>query len=144
MSRIIKHERIQPGHKKSPNRPTLNTAFPSIMPLHIGIIQSIDQVRSPRVDTDGTLGVEQDHPREDRKFPSFFHLFCLHSKAHTSTLFAGGLGLHLLADLDVDLKELGDAAVQADGFAFVEIAFAVVRGDAFFRAGLGQAEDEIK
>jgi len=35
------------------------------------------------------------------------------------------LTLHLLANLDIDLEELGYAAVEADGFALVEIGFAV-------------------
>jgi hypothetical protein len=43
--------------------------------------------------------------------------------------------LHLLADLDVDFEELGDAAVQADGLALVEIGLAVRSIDAFLRAG---------
>jgi hypothetical protein len=41
------------------------------------------------------------------------------------------LALHLLADLDIDFEEFGDAAVEADGFALVEIGFAVRRVDAF-------------
>jgi hypothetical protein len=33
-----------------------------------------------------------------------------------------GLTLHLLADLDVDVEELGHAAVETDGLALVEVA----------------------
>jgi hypothetical protein len=44
--------------------------------------------------------------------------------------------LHLLADFDVHLEELGDAAVEADGFAFVEVWLAVVLVEAFLGAGV--------
>ena len=46
--------------------------------------------------------------------------------------------MHLLTDLDVHLEELGDASVQANGFAFVQVAFTVVGGYALLRAGLGE------
>lgn len=77
---------------------------------------------------------------------SFFHSSnrcdsILHAETHATTVLlgiGGGFALHLLADLDVDIEELGDAAVQADGFALVEIAFAVVGGDALLGAGLGE------
>jgi hypothetical protein len=39
--------------------------------------------------------------------------------------------LHLLADLDIYLEEFGYAAVEADGFALVEIGFAGGCVDAF-------------
>ena len=55
------------------------------------------------------------------------------------TLLALGLALHLLADLDVDLEELADAAVEADGFALVEIGFPVVCVYAFGCARLDEA-----
>jgi hypothetical protein len=51
------------------------------------------------------------------------------------------LALHLLADLDVDFEEFGDAAVEADGFALVEIGFAVRRVDAFRGAGFEETAD---
>lgn len=44
------------------------------------------------------------------------------------------LSLHLLGDLDVDFKKLGYATVKADGFALVQIAFAVCVGNAFLSA----------
>src|ERR1700760_3289433 len=43
--------------------------------------------------------------------------------------------LHLLAYFDVDVEELGNTAVEADGFALVEIFFVVVAGNALFCAG---------
>jgi hypothetical protein len=43
----------------------------------------------------------------------------LHAKSTHTALLSGGLALHLLADLDVDFEEFGDAAVEADGFALV-------------------------
>jgi hypothetical protein len=46
--------------------------------------------------------------------------------------------LHLLADLDVDVEELGDTAVEADGLALVEVALTVVGGNALAGAGLGE------
>lgn len=54
--------------------------------------------------------------------------FSLHAKATdaTAALSVGSLALHLLANLDVDFEELGDAAVQADGFALVQLGFPVV------------------
>jgi hypothetical protein len=64
---------------------------------------------------------------------SRIRLGTLHAKAHTSTL------LHLLANLDVDVEELGDTAVQADRLALVQVALAVVGGDALLGAGLGEA-----
>ena len=70
-------------------------------------------------------------PRQDS-------LFCfLHLHAHTA-LSAGGITLHLLADLDVDVEELADAAVETNGLALVQLAFAVVVGDTFLGAGLGE------
>lgn len=47
--------------------------------------------------------------------------------------------MHLLADLNVDIEELGDTAVQADRLALVQVALAVVSGNALLGAGLGQA-----
>lgn len=44
--------------------------------------------------------------------------------------------LHNLADLHRRVEELGGAAVEADGLALVELAFAVVGGDALGLAGL--------
>lgn len=49
------------------------------------------------------------------------------------------LTLHLLANLDIDLEELGYAAVEADGFALVEIGFAVRCVYAFGCAGFDEA-----
>jgi hypothetical protein len=65
-------------------------------------------------------------------------LEALHAEsAHcAAALLAGRFALHLLADLDVDLKELGNAAIKADGFAFVQITLAVVSGDTLCRARL--------
>ena len=54
-------------------------------------------------------------------------------------LAGGGFTLHLLADLDVDVEELGHAAVEADGLALVEVAFAVIGRNTLLGAGLGQA-----
>lgn len=45
-----------------------------------------------------------------------------------------GLALHLLADLGVDVKELADAAVEADGFGLIELGFAVGRRDTLLGA----------
>ena len=61
----------------------------------------------------------------------------LHSHTHAA-LSTSGIALHLFADLDVDVEELADAAVEADGFALVQVAFAVVVGDTFLGAGFGQ------
>lgn len=68
--------------------------------------------------------------------PLFLSKPCLHLHAAGETLLALGLALHLLADLDVDLEELADAAVEADGLALVQVGFAVRCVDAFCGAGL--------
>lgn len=61
----------------------------------------------------------------------------LHATEATNTaLLTGGLSLHLLGDLDVDLEELADATVEADGLALVEIALAVGVGNTLLGAGL--------
>lgn len=56
-------------------------------------------------------------------------LYCsLHATAEHATAAALPslrLALHLLADLDVDLEELGNTAVEAHGLALVEVGFAV-------------------
>jgi hypothetical protein len=80
-----------------------------------------------------------DTARAQFPFPLFSSKTALHAQAHAATLLVGSLTLHLLADLDVDIEELGDAAVQADGLALVEVAFAVIGGDTLLCAGLGQA-----
>jgi hypothetical protein len=49
------------------------------------------------------------------------------------------LALHLLANLDINLEELGYTAVETHGFAFVEVRLAVGCVDAFFAAGLDEA-----
>lgn len=49
------------------------------------------------------------------------------------------ISLHKLVRLHVRLEELGGAAVEADGLALVDLALAVVGGDAFPRADLGEA-----
>ena len=86
--------------------------------------------------------------RHARISPNFhIHLFnitrlSLHSTtehAATSTLLSLCLSLHLLANLDVDFEELGYAAVEADGFALVEIGFPVVCVYAFGCARLDEA-----
>lgn len=64
----------------------------------------------------------------------------LHAKAHTTTLLLTSALLHLLANLDVDIEELGDTAVQADRLALVQVALAVVGGDTLLGAGLGEAK----
>lgn len=66
----------------------------------------------------------------------------LHAEAHTTTLLLTSALLHLLADLDVDIEELGDTAVQADGLALVQVTLAVVGGDTLLGAGLGEAAGE--
>ena len=54
--------------------------------------------------------------------------------AAAATLPALRLSLHLLADLDIDFEELGDAAIEADGFALVEVGLAVRAIDALLAA----------
>jgi hypothetical protein len=66
----------------------------------------------------------------------------LHAEAHTTTLLLTSALLHLLADLDVDIEELGDTAVQADGLALVQVTLAVVGGDTLLGAGLGESAGE--
>lgn len=69
-------------------------------------------------------------------------LSTLHAEAHAAAAalrVGGSLTLHLLADLDVDVEELGDTAVQADGLALVEVAFTVVDRDTLLSARLGEA-----
>ena len=58
------------------------------------------------------------------------------SAEHATALLRGGLALHLLRNLDVDLEELAHAAVEAHGFAFAEVCFAVGGLDAFAGAGV--------
>lgn len=56
----------------------------------------------------------------------------LHATEHASSASPSlCLTLHLLADLDVNLKELGDAAVETDALALVEIGLAVRCIDTF-------------
>ena len=62
--------------------------------------------------------------------------------AHAA-LSVGSLTLHLLADLDVDIEELGDTAVEADGLALVEICLAVRGVDAFGGAGFEETASHI-
>lgn len=75
--------------------------------------------------------------------PSFFHHLLdlmkypagplsAHTHAGASTL------LHLLADLDVDIEELGYATVQAHRLALVEVTLAVIGRDTLLGAGLGK------
>lgn len=51
-----------------------------------------------------------------------------------SALSASSLALHLLTDFDVHLEKFGDASVQANRFAFVQLAFTVVGGYTLLRA----------
>jgi hypothetical protein len=67
----------------------------------------------------------------------------LHAEPRHATLPISSLALHLLADLDIDLEELGHAAVEAHGFAFVQVGFSVVGGDALGGAGLREAESIV-
>ena len=62
------------------------------------------------------------------------------SAEHATALLRGGLALHLLRNLDVDLEELAHATVEADGFALVEVGFAVLRGNALLGAGVYEPE----
>ena len=61
----------------------------------------------------------------------------LHAEAHAATLLVGCVALHLLADFDVDVKELGHTTIQTHGLALVQITFAVVARDTLLGAGLG-------
>jgi hypothetical protein len=73
----------------------------------------------------------------------FVYCPSLHSTtkhAAATTLLSLCLALHLLANLDIDLEELGYAAVEADGFALVEVGFAVRCVYAFGCAGFDEAE----
>jgi len=54
-----------------------------------------------------------------------------HTTTTTGFLSLRSLALHLFRDLYVDFEELGDAAVEADGFALVQVGFAVAGWDAF-------------
>lgn len=67
----------------------------------------------------------------------------LHTKAHPTTLLIGCLTLHLLADLDIDIKELGHAPVQTHRLALVQVGFAVISWNAFLGAGFGQSDTNI-
>jgi len=49
------------------------------------------------------------------------------------------LRLHLLADLHVDLEEFAHTPIQAYALAFVEVGFAVFRGNALLGAGVCEA-----
>ena len=69
--------------------------------------------------------------------PTMSSLF-LSAEHATTALLRGGLALHLLRDLDVDLEELAHAAVQAHGLALVQVGFAVLRGDALLGAGVDE------
>lgn len=61
----------------------------------------------------------------------------LHAEtARVST--SGSLALHFFRDLDVDFEEFGNAAVEADGLALVEVGFAVGWGDALLGASLDE------
>ena len=65
----------------------------------------------------------------------------LHPKSpltSSSTLSASRIALHFLTDLDIHLEELGYASIQADGFAFVQLAFSVVGGYTLLGARLGE------
>jgi hypothetical protein len=68
-----------------------------------------------------------------RTSASMYPSSSLHAAKHTSatSTLSLRLPLHLLANLDIDLEEFGDAAVQTYGFALVEIGFAVGCVDAF-------------
>lgn len=65
------------------------------------------------------------------------------TEAANTALLAGGLSLHLLGDLDVDLEELADATVEADGLALVEVTLAIGVGNALLGAGLDQTANVI-
>ena len=56
--------------------------------------------------------------------------------AATTLLPLHRLTLHLLRNLDVDLEELADAAVEAYGFALVQVGLAVLRGYALLGASV--------
>lgn len=60
------------------------------------------------------------------------------SAEHATALLRGGLALHLLRNLDVDLEELAHAAVEADGLALVEVGFAVLGRNALLGAGVDE------
>ena len=64
------------------------------------------------------------------------------SAEHATALLRGGLALHLLRDLDVDLEELTHAAVEANGLALVEVGFAVLRRNALLGAGVDEPVGE--
>lgn len=66
----------------------------------------------------------------------FLSSLCSHSTR------GSGLTLHLLhflRDFQVDLEELGHAAVNADGLALVQVAFQISWGNALLHAGVGEA-----
>lgn len=72
-------------------------------------------------------------PRVYHRLPATKHA------AAATALRSLRLSLHLLADLDIDLEELGYAAVEAHGLALVEIGLAVRGVYAFGCAGFDEA-----
>lgn len=78
---------------------------------------------------------------------SFWYSIALHgglfrleqSALRPSSAHGLALLLHDFANLHGGVEELCGAAVEADGFALVELALAVVGGDALFLASLLQA-----
>ena len=66
-------------------------------------------------------------------------LDCLFHAAHLTRLHLLPERLHELVRLHVRLEELGGAAVKTDGLALVDLALAVVLGDALLGADLGKA-----
>ncbi len=84
---------------------------------------------------------------EGRERPRLFEISCwvgifrLEEAAGgtaSGALLRATLLLHNLTDLHRGVEELGGAAVEADGLALVELALAVVGGDALFLARLLQ------
>jgi hypothetical protein len=80
------------------------------------------------------------HPRAGCPCNPIFQCTTLHAEEATTGATVGSrrIALHLLADLDVDVEELGNASVQADGLSLVELGLVVVVGNTLASAGPGE------
>jgi hypothetical protein len=118
---------ITPSHISHPRQTHMNTSSP-LSPHRSHQFQA-------HVNTSSHSYAISYHTPYIMPFPPHSNIPSLRPKHSPAPAPSLRLALHLLADLDIDLEELGHTSVQAHGLALVEIGFAVRCVDAFVAAG---------
>jgi hypothetical protein len=131
--------RLPHKYYTSPSCPTIPCPAVQITPSHMNASSPLSPHHyhhsQKHVNTSSHSYAISYHTPYIMPFPPHSNIPSLRPKHSATTTPSLRLPLHLLANLDINLEELGHTSVQAHGLALVEIGFAVRCVDAFVAAG---------